>query len=421
MDIRKTCGNIAEREIWLYGAQEEVKAFLEKYKSVLKIRGVITEYVDEVKVQPYTAWDIQAEMMEDAVFSKGHLIVVCHPDRFRVLRWRLLYFGKREYEDFISSKLVEGLLFDKQLIVGMGTQLISQVCILLENSREISDQYSIVYYAESNLMEPYADQRQEYLHVARCCGVHISSDCEKEKYGPKRAGSSILSKTCRRIKVADYGFAGYFPQVERNRDQISDHLLRGYDRLNMSYETVAFAREDKEILRLCREGKSEEDIVQAVGDIGFYSQESVNAHFDSEVERFKQLEMKADIKLGGFIEAHRGELLCRNLNEWHEPAVSYVADEILKRLDLPVLSTDRQERERLLEETAGSDLLIYPSVKKTLGIPTEQQTDRYRIVTYTDVKYMTRDEYVRYTVQYLYKVIDLLEFTGMDKTLSSVV
>lgn len=421
MDIRKTCGNIAEREIWLYGTQEEVKAFLEKYKSVLKIRGVITDYANEVKVQPYTAWNIQAEMIEDFVFSKGQLIVVCHHDHFRILRSRLLYLGRQEYEDFVSSNLVDSLLYEKRLIVCMGTQLISQICILLENSREISERYSIVYYAESNLMEPYTDQRHEYIHVAGCCDVHICSDCEKEKYKSKKVGSSILNKTCRQITVADYGFAGYFPQVERNRDRISDYLLRGHKRLNMSYETVAFAREDNEILKLCKDRVPEEIIAATIGAEEFYSQKFVEDYFAEEVNRFKKLEIKSDIKLGEFIESHKGEFLCRNLNEWREPVVSFVADEILKLLGLPPLTMDKQDRERLLEEVAGSDLLIYPSVKKALDISIDQQADRYRVVTYTDVKYMTWDEYLRYTVLYLQRAIELMEFTGMDKTLRSVV
>lgn len=421
MDIRKTCGNIAEREIWLYGAQEEVKAFLEKYKSVLKIRGVITEYADEVKVQPYTAWNIQTLMMENFVFSKGQLIVVCHRDWFHVLRWRLLYLGRKEYEDFISSNLVESLLYEKQLIVCMGTQLISQVCMILENSREISERYSIVYYAESNLMEPYKNQFPEYSHVARCCDVHIYSDCEKEMYELKKIGSDILSKTCRQITVADYGFFGYFPQLERNRDRISDYLLRERDRLNMSYETVAFAREDKEILKLCKAGVSEEVIEETIGAEDFYSQKFVEDYFVKEVERFKRMEINSDIRLGEFIEAHKGECLCRNLNEWREPVVSFVADEVVKLLGLPALTMAKQDREQLLEDASGSDLFIYPSVKKALEIPTDQQTDRYRVVTYTDVKYMTWDEYLRYTVLYLQRAIELMEYTGMDKTLETVI
>ena len=226
MNIRELCGNITEREIWLYGDQEVVKVFLEKYIHVLKIQGVITDYVDEVRIQPYTEWGIQARMTEEVPFLKGQLIVVCHRNRFRTLRWRLLYMGRREYEDFISSSLIDSLLYNKQLLVCMGTQLMSQICMVLERSREITGKYSIVYYAESNLMEPYRDQSQEYIHAARCCDVHIRSDCEKDRYELKKLSNGILSDTCKQIVVADYGFFGYFPQIERDRDRISDYLLR---------------------------------------------------------------------------------------------------------------------------------------------------------------------------------------------------
>lgn len=409
--------NIRERDIWLYGAQDEVKAFLDKYITELKICGVITEYMDEVRVQPYKEWNLRAELMNNITFQEGRLIIVCHRDEFHVQRWRLLYLGFREYEDFISSSLTESLLYNKKLMICMGTHLISQVCILFQKSKEIIGKYSIIYYAESDLMEPYRNQYAEYVHLARYCDVYIRSDCEKEKYRLKVLNSTAFAETCKVITIADYGFTGYFPQIERNRDRISNYLLRGYMRLNMSYETVACAREDKEILKLCKEGMPEEDIVQTVGDLSFYSQESVNSHFDREMERFKQLETQADIKLGEFIEAHRGQLLCRNLNEWHESVVSYVAGEILKRLELPALSIDIQDRQQLLENACGSDIPVYPCVRKALGLTEDTEETRYRMVTYHSVRYMTWDEYVRYTVQYLYKAIDILEFTGMDKTL----
>lgn len=421
MNIKELCPNIKERDIWLYGDQEEIIEFLNLYSEHLHVCGVVTDYADEVKIQPYEAWNVHAELMNDLVYSDRQLIVICYHDFFQMLRWRLLYMGRKEYIDFISSNLVESLLYDKRLIVGMGTQLISQACILLRNSKDLLEQYSLVHYAESDLMEQYRNQLPECIHVAKCCDVYIRSDCEKERYPLKILGTNVLAKTCKVITVADYGFAGYFPQIERDRDRISDYLLRGYKRLlEINYETLACARDDKEILKLCKEGRHEEDIVQTVGDRGFYSWEFVNAHFDNEVERFKQLETKANIKLGGFIEAHRDKLLCRNLNDWHEPVVSHVVGEILKRLELPALDIVIQEREKLLEDASGSDIPVYPCVRKALGLKEKIEESSYRVVTYFGIRYMTWDEYVRYTVQYLCKAIDIMEFTGMDMTLESV-
>lgn len=420
MDNKRMYGNIRERDVWLYGLQDEVKAFLDKYITELKICGVITEYMDEVRVQPYKEWNLQTELMSNITFQEGQLIIVCHRNEFHVQRWRLLYLGFREYEDFISGSLIESLLYNKKIMLCMGTHLISQVCLLFQNSKEITSKYSIVYYAESDLMMLYKNQYPDYVHVAKYCDVYIRSDCEKDRFRLKILSDKALPKSCRIITVADYGFAGYFPQTERDRDRISDYLLRGYKRLDMSYETVACAREDKEIIKLCEEGKLEEDIVQTVGDAQFYSQEFVDRYFDSEVERFKQLEAKADIKLGEFIKMHRGELLCRNLNEWHEPVVSYVADEILKRLELPALNIDAEDRKQLLEDVCGSDIPVYPCVREALGFTEDIEALKYRVVTYYNVRYMTWDEYVRYTVQYLYRAIDIMEFTGMDKTLIPV-
>jgi hypothetical protein len=39
---------------------------------------------------------------------------------------------------------------------------------------------------------------------------------------------------------------------------------------------------------------------------------------------------------------------------------------------------------------------------------------KYRVVTYSEVKYLTLEEYLYVLIEYLYKAMDIMKFSGMD-------
>ena len=414
MDIKQVCGDIRRREILLYGEQEEIEAFLEKYIDELNIQYALTEYHDEVILQPYMKWNLKTVMMEQAEISENQLIVICAKGTFGTLRRRLIYMKKKEYKEYICSELVDALLYDKKLIICMGTQMLEQVCLLLHSSENICRQYSILYYPESELMMPYMNRMAEYSHVSRYCHIYIRSACEKERFLFKVADKNISNRECKIITVADFGFGGYYPQVINNRDAISNYLLRGHDRLPMDYETLALSRTDEEIVKLCNQNVPKEDIVERLLNPDYYQVEEAQHYFEKQLERFKALEVTTDIPLGDYIEKHKGEYLCRNLNEWSEPIISYVAEEIGKIINMPQLNISREQRITIIEENSGSEMIVYPSVQKALGLENAFKNKKYKVVTYHQSRYMSMEEYLYFMIEYLYRAIDIINFAGMD-------
>lgn len=408
--------DIAKRNIVLYGDIEEIENFIEQYKELLKIEFVITDHKKEVKLQAYAQQGIQTIMVEDVILG-NELIVICDKVRFDIRSRRLRHLGKKEYAHYISQELVNSFLYHKPVLVCMGTQLLEQVSILFKNCEDVTNKYDIICFRESDINEPYMNRKQEYIHVCKMCKAYIRSACEKNQFSLKVLERRVLKEDCKIITVADYGFAGYFPQIERDRDAISDLLLRERERLKLNYETLVCARADKELELLCKKGYSTDVIVSRVLDEAFYSEQMVQEHFSEEVNRFKALEKNDDIKLADFIEKKKGVCLCKNLNEWNEPMVSYVAESILGKLGFSGLSMDVIQREKILDENAGSEILIYPSVKKWLGLKDDIHEKKYRISTYYSKWDMSEEEYVRYMVEYMKKALDIIQFMGVDEKL----
>ena len=84
---------------------------------------------------------------------------------------------------------------------------------------------------------------------------------------------------------------------------------------------------------------------------------------------------------------------------------------------MPELSMEKTKREQLLEENGGSEIPVYPSVQKALGLEDALRNKKYKMVMYYEVRYMTLEEALRFTIDYMYKASELLEFTGMIETL----
>lgn len=416
MNLLERYKDIRSREIYIYGEQEQVEAFLNTYSSLLRIKLVLTDYKNQVMLQPYESWGIETVLFDDVELAEG-LLVICSKENFHVIQKRLEYVGKKEYQDYLSCELIEHLLFKKKLMLCMGTQMIEQVCLLLRSSNQILDEYSIIYYAESELLEPYSQRLQEYIHVGKLCDVYVRSSCEKENFGIKILEQNQLPIGCRIISVADYGFSGYFPQIERSRNKMSRYLMREHERLEMSYETLAFSRTDLEIEALCKNNVDVAEIVERLCELTYFSDEKVKRHFAEEIQRFKALEIEDDIKLGDFIEQNIAKNLCRNLNEWNEPIISYVTEAVISKLGLPGLTISKEQRERLIEENAASEIPIYPCVQKALELQDELKDKQYKAVTYYNVKYMKLEEYLYYIATHTYRAMKIMRFTGMDKTL----
>ena len=65
MELSRLCGDIKKKEILLYGEQEEIIQFLVKYCDLLNISTVISEYNNEIRLQPYSDWDIKTVLFAD--------------------------------------------------------------------------------------------------------------------------------------------------------------------------------------------------------------------------------------------------------------------------------------------------------------------------------------------------------------------
>lgn len=411
MDIMDIIGDIKKRKIVLYGDREEILVFIQKYGSKVYIKQVITDFPDEVKWQTYGEWGIKTYLFDDVAFE-DELIIICTHKRYNTFERRLLHSNRVEYRDFISQELVDGLLYGKKILVCMGTNRMKQIADTLPMIREVETQYSVVFFAENEMLKIYKNRIQEYKHVCKLCDVYIRSSCEKSLYGLKICCEKDLKPGCRIITVSDYEFTAYYPQISNNRDTYSNYFFREHERLDMDYDTLAFSRQDYIIENLCKENDSEENIANEILREDFFQEEEILSYFNDKLTSFLEKEKDDDIKIGSFIKENYRKCLCRNIDEWSSPVIIYVIDKILKKIGFDNIILNEKIIQDKIEEQSGSEMLIYPSVSKYLELDLED-SKMYKIKTYYTTRYMNAYGYTRYHIKYLKKAMELTDYARM--------
>ncbi len=406
---------IKNKNILLFGVTDETAKFYENYREVLSFKGCLTNYSANIRMQNMQKYGLETYLYDDFEITDEDFIIICDYEHYASIERRLLLDNYREYEKFVSSKLAIGILEEKKIALFMGSYSLRQIATFFNQHMQIKQQYLCQYYSEDELLHQYKDEMAEYKHLARICDVYISSVCDKDMYEAKVITEGFMVEKCIRIKVSDYMFNGYFPQIVGNRDSYSDFLYREKPRLNMSYGMLALAREDRNLAQYVSENVPVEEILERVCDMNYYTEEQVKIHYQRALDNVKVADQKADVKLACFLENKCSDMIAyRNLDEWNVEIVKYVIEKIAEKMGIVLGDVDEAMLHKQIDEVSGSELPVYPSVLKHLGI-TGWDNKKYKVVTFYKTRYMNFQEYIRWCVERMYQIKDMNIFLGIGR------
>lgn len=412
---------LKRKNIVLLGVTDSTVEFYNQYKSRLNIRGCVTHSGELVEAQPMRQCGLEICLFDDYKFEQNDYVVICDYQQYRVFDESLRTNRFVEYEDYTNSKLATCILEEKELMVFMGTCFVGQIMRGLQLQPEIAEKYHCEYYSEDELLQIYKNSMNEYKHLARMSDIYVVSVCDKNMYDAKVVSEGFLRDGHLRITISDYLFDGYYPQIKGDRDCYSGFLYRERERLEIPYGTLANAREDSNLVELVKRNIPVEEIVRKISDPAYYSEEYVNEHFEKALCNIRLSDKKADITIADFIENKcKGKVAYRNLDECNAEVVKYVMKKVAEKISIKIENDDIEKLEEQMEEISGSELPIYPSVLKHLNI--EGYADKkYRVVSYYNARYMTFEEYIKYCVEYMYRIKEMNEFLGIEDELKTTV
>lgn len=406
---------LKNKNILLFGVTDETATFYEKYREVLEFKGCLTSYSANVRMQAMQEYGLETYFYDDFEITEDDFIVICNYEYYPSVERRLLLDGYTEYENFVSSKLAGAILEEKKISVFMGSYSLKQAAAGFDMQPKVKQDFYCEYYSEDELLKQYKNKMAEYKHLARMSDVYVVSVCDKNVYEAKVIAEGFLIDSCIKIKVSDYTFGGYHPQIAGDRDTYSNFLYREKPRLEMPYGMLALAREDANLADFILKNTPVKEILKQVCNTEYYTEEQVKTYFEKALDNIKRADEAADIKLRAFLEKECSDTVAyRNLDEWNVKVVKYAVEKIAEKAGIALDSIDEQMLQNRIEELSGSELPVYPSVLKHLGI-TGYENKKYKVVTYYQTRYLNFEEYIRWCVEQMYRISDMDKFLGIER------
>lgn len=407
--------SLMNKNIMLFGVQEDAVMFYQKYHHLIHIKFCVTSYTENLDLQPMQEYGLETVLYDEITLMDNDFLVICDDKLYQSVERRLQTEGIAEYKQFVNWKLAAAVLEKKQLAIFMGTALMGQIVIGMEMQPGFSNKYYSVFYSEDELLQSYRNRLTEYKHMVRLCDVYVVSVCDKSMYSSKVFFNDFLLPDCVKITVSDFSFNGYYPQIANDRDSYSDFLYRERKRMEMLYDTLFMAREDMNLKKYVLGQMPPDEILNRVCDESIYSEETVKENYRKALDNLRRSDARSDIALADHIEKEcAGAVVYRNLDEWNLQMLLYVTRRIAGMLQITYQEPDTVKLGEKLEELSGSELPVYPSVLKHLHI-TGYGNKKYRVVNYYGVRYLDFEEYMRYSIEYMYQIRDMDIFLGIQE------
>ena len=178
---------------------------------------------------------------------------------------------------------------------------------------------------------------------------NLGISIDEDTIGFEEIRRSLSDKT-RCIALTNAAFKGYFPQH-------TDKIFKN--------ESLLF-RGDKNLNKLIEAGQHTE--IKKLENLDYYSKESVNAFFDSNVEKVKIYEKKCDIKIADYIEKYgKHRILYYSMTHCVEDVMIELTARIMVALGLDAKELSEINLEFAPKYNTHMEA-VYPSVCEGLGI-----------------------------------------------------
>lgn len=160
--------------------------------------------------------------------------------------------------------------------------------------------------------------------------------------------------------------------------QITNAACRGYflQHKMAKGNTYRFCWGDKNIDKLCQEGKNIDEIKAIILNENFYSKEKVLRWAHHAIELLRLQEEECDVKIADFVEEHfNNKLLYYSCTHPTTQVMYELAKRIAKLLGIKDLEIPMEDD--LYYQLDGHEEIVYPSVVKHLGLPESVMCRKY--------------------------------------------
>lgn len=396
----------------LWGYQDAAIGFYQEYKDCFHITACVTEQ----KQHPsFLDVDEKIPIIEWVEYQGGQddYVVVC-ASPFHLIENQILASGMRIFEEYIDRNLVNAILSDKKIAIIAGACQVAVVCDFLKEVKCFTDEYQCFRFSSPHWASRWSLKSLGYLK--NFCDLYICMKHEEDDI--KFFSPEELPATCKIITIPYALSRLYWPQMKSGwKNSLNEYFLHKKNPVVHG----PFEYGDVNINRMIREGKTADEIVEELTSENFYSEEQVQMHIDMVLRVLEYAEEGCDIRISQYVrENYRKKMLYRDMGHTSH---SIVWEEIRQILDILQIKMSEEEQAQVKEnkviipiyERHCTEVPVYPSVARRLGLEWWQEDMQYDVTFYNGVKSMTFEEYIRAYYSVCGKYKELKELGALNE------
>lgn len=374
---------LEKKKIIIWGTGDEGAHFYNAYVDKINVVGLTANYILDTSLSKFEIRDDVmvkriSELMNNESQDYYYVIAIDYDISYLAVEYQLEQMGLSYGENFVDSVMADAILSQKQIVITAGDCLLDAVAQGMKSFEKVKDKYFIHHFYYMGRSKYF---NKIYFRMSKICDVYIMNrhlDNPSDFYFDE----GTLGKQCRIIYVATPEFKGYWPQTP-----IKEAVVNPYHILPHDGHPVDFTmREDININIAVEANEDVDELVKRLLDDEFYTREQVMRNYDISIKMLMHAEQGCDVSISDFFLSKAKELwLSKDYSHYQDVLILELCRRILSCLeentcnDLPMIGYT------LLPFT---EMPIYPSVIKHLGLKFVSEETKYQIRTYQGDKYL---------------------------------
>lgn len=361
------CGNAGTKIIADYGQDYKIHCLMDR-----KIRvGEKSEYMgynlynpeDALKELPVSSvvviamyqWEEAAKELEDRGLNLLESYIVLPQFEYTSIDISCLSILPKAMN---ITSYIKKLAKGKKIAATYGLCHMVRYKKVLEDSRQFSNEYIFLDLPTLNNIQSTSHRLLKKEELWKLCDVVLySKNRFIEAYdvpNPKEI-LNFLKSDCNVISITSAAFKGYFPQhktLDSDIVEIKDFITWG----------------DKNIDKMMKEGKTENDISNTILSVDFYKKDRVEAFFENALMILQEDEKNCDIRIADYIRKnYKTVLLYYSSTHPTANVLVEIARRICQKLEIADVDFDKYYEDEFFRMDIHEEL-IYPSVYSVLNI-----------------------------------------------------
>lgn len=399
---------LSSRRIILFGAGEIAEEFYERYGDSLNISHCVSNlhnewgeaaFLGKLDVRKYVRSEIQ----------ENDYIIVCGPIAFRNIELQLNAENMCMYEDYVESHIAGAIMENKKIALFYGQCVLRDIYQCLIQVPAFNEEYTSVFTQTENKQTTLMNRLLHYIKDISDLYVYTPKVLDLDSI--YSLSLEDLPPDCQVVSVSNLVVSLYWPQIDAKFGHYSDWYLHSYNsKRDMDFYHTLYRHEDCNIIRMIQEGKTVEQVVDALSSDDFYTEKEAVRNKNVSLKLVNIAESNVDIKMLDFIkDNYQEEMIYQNYIHPNKAIIWEYVSRLLCAIGVPTHEVEELRERSPKHIHQGGDVPIYPSVAKHLKLEFIHEDTQYEILTGNGIVYMNFKEYTAHFAEYTRKVMEVIQ------------